>query len=162
MDMPVTPGSSLGFLGWSHRPTLLFSSHFVLTRAHLGTTFRSVTYPQIGPGQARLTWSSFSDELSKKKVYLVYMSILSILLSTGPGYHTLTPLEERRPRRSTPVQELLLLVTSMYPVPTHVPRQVTCPHTWPAHARVTSRIGSDTKCNTPTTPWTCLLSLAAL
>jgi hypothetical protein len=30
----------------------------------------------------------FSDELSEKKVYLVDMSILSILLSPGPGYHS--------------------------------------------------------------------------
>ena len=30
---PVTPGSSLGSLDWPHRPTLVFSAHFVLTRA---------------------------------------------------------------------------------------------------------------------------------
>jgi hypothetical protein len=33
----------------------------------------------------------FSDELLEKKVYLVDMSILSILLSPRPGCHTLTP-----------------------------------------------------------------------
>jgi hypothetical protein len=81
------------------------------------------------------------------------MSILSILLNPEPGCHTLIPLEDRRPRRSTPVQELPLLNTSMHPVPTHVPRRATCPHTWPAHARVTARVSSDTKFNTPTTPW---------
>jgi hypothetical protein len=54
---------------------------------------------------------------------LVDMSILLILLSPWPGCHTLTPLEDRRPCRSTLVQELPLLVTSMYPVPTHVPRR---------------------------------------
>jgi hypothetical protein len=71
----------------------------------------------------------FSDELPKKKVYLIDMSILLILLSLGPGCHTLTPLEDRRPRRSTPVQELPLLDTSMRLVPTHVPRRATCPRT---------------------------------
>jgi hypothetical protein len=44
----------------------------------------------------------FTDELPEKKVYLVDMSILSILSSPKPGCHTLTPLEDRRPRRSTP------------------------------------------------------------
>jgi hypothetical protein len=34
----------------------------------------------------------------------------------------------------------------MHPVPTHVPRRATCPCPWPAHARVTSRVSSDTKC----------------
>jgi hypothetical protein len=100
-------------------------------------------------------WSEFPEN-----VYLVDMSILSILLSSRPGCHTLTSLEDRRSRRSTPVQERPLLYTSMRPVPIHVPRQATCPRTWPAHARVTARIGSDTKCNTPTTPWMGLLPLA--
>jgi hypothetical protein len=68
----------------------------------------------------------FSDELLEKKVYLIYMSILSIPLSTRPGCHTVTPLEDRRPRRSTPVQELPLLDTSMRPVLAHVPRRTTC------------------------------------
>jgi hypothetical protein len=81
------------------------------------------------------------------------MSILSILLSPGPGCHTLSPLEDQRPRRSTPVQKLPLLDTSMRPVLAHVPRWVTCPRTWPAHTRVAVRLGSDTKCNTPATPW---------
>jgi hypothetical protein len=56
---PVTPGSSLRFLDWPHRSTLVFSVHFVLTRAHPRTTSRLVTHPQFAPGQARLTWSSF-------------------------------------------------------------------------------------------------------
>jgi hypothetical protein len=92
----------------------------------------------------------FLDELLEKKLQLVDTSILLILLSPRQGCHTLTPLEDRRPRRSTPVQELLLLDTSMRPVPTHVPRRDTCPHTWPAHARVTARVGSDTICGDPT------------
>jgi hypothetical protein len=69
----------------------------------------------------------FSNVLPEKKVYLVDMSILSILLSPGPGCHTLTPLEDRRPRRSAPVQELPLLDTSMRPVSAHVPRRTPCP-----------------------------------
>jgi hypothetical protein len=36
----------------------------------------------------------FSDELPEKKVYLIDMSILSILLSPEPGCDTLTPLED--------------------------------------------------------------------
>jgi hypothetical protein len=73
-----------------------------------------------------------SDELPEKKVYLIDMSILSILLSPRPGCHTLTPLEDRRPHQSTPVQELPLLDTSMHPVPAHVPGPHVCapdPHT---------------------------------
>jgi hypothetical protein len=78
-EADVHPG--LGFLDWPHRPILVFSAHFVLTGAHPGSTSRLVTHRQIAPGQARLTWSFFSDELPEKKVYLIDMSILSILLS---------------------------------------------------------------------------------
>ena len=69
-------GSSLGFLDWPHRPTLVFSAHFVLTRAHPGMTSRSVTHPQIAPGKARLTPEFFSDELPEKKLQLIDTSIL--------------------------------------------------------------------------------------
>ena len=86
---PVTPGSSLGSLDWPHKPTLVFSAHFVLTRAHPGMTSRSVTHPQITPGQARLTSEFFSYELPEKKLQLVGMSILLILLSHEPGSHTI-------------------------------------------------------------------------
>jgi hypothetical protein len=49
------------------------------------------------------------------------MSTLLILLSLGqgyhhppgPGYHNPPPLEDRRPRRSTPIQEPTLLATSV-------------------------------------------------
>jgi hypothetical protein len=76
---------------------------------------------QIGPSQARLTWSFFRDRLPKKKIHLVGMIILLILLSLGPGYHhplgpgyhNPPPLEDRRPRRSTPIQEPPLLATLM-------------------------------------------------
>src|SRR6185437_11123641 len=77
----------------------------------------------------------FGDQLPEKKLQLVGMSILLILLSPGPGCHILTPLRDRRPRRSIPSQERPLLATSrtssasspcatsVRPVPTvHVPR----------------------------------------
>ena len=99
---PVTPGSSLGSPDWPHRSTLVFSAHFVLTRAHPGTSSRSVTHPWSAPGQARLTSEFLPDELPEKKLQLVDMSILSILLSPEPGSHILPPLEDRRPRRSAP------------------------------------------------------------
>src|SRR6185312_4764102 len=98
--------------GCPHRPTHVFSAHFVLTRAHSGKTSRSVTHPQISPGQARLTSEFFGDRLPEKKLQLVGMSILLILLSPGPGCHMLTPLRDRRPRRSIPSQERPLLATS--------------------------------------------------
>jgi hypothetical protein len=65
---------------------------------------------QITPRQAHLTWRFFRDRLLKKKMHLVSMDTLLILLSLGPGYHhprgqdiTIDPLEDRRPRRSTPI-----------------------------------------------------------
>jgi hypothetical protein len=48
-----------------------------------------------------LSWWAFR----KKKLQLVGMSILLILLSLGPGCYILTPLRDRRPRRSIPSQE---------------------------------------------------------
>ena len=74
---PVTPGSSVGSLDWPQKPTLVFFAHFVLTRAHPGRTSRSVTHPQITPGQARLTSEFLANELPKKKLQLVDMSIQS-------------------------------------------------------------------------------------
>src|SRR5664279_435723 len=68
---PVTPGSSPGSLEWPHRPTLVFSAHFVLTGAHPGRTSRSVTHPQIALGQARLTFEFFVNELPEQKLQLV-------------------------------------------------------------------------------------------
>jgi hypothetical protein len=38
----------------------------------------------------------FSDELPEKKIYFVDMSILSILLSPGSGYHNIISLVDRR------------------------------------------------------------------
>jgi hypothetical protein len=75
---------------------------------------------QIAPSQARLTWRFFRDRLPKKKMHLVGMITLLILLSLGPrhpipGARILqsTPLEDRRPRRPTPIQERPLLATSV-------------------------------------------------
>ena len=65
---PVTPGSCIGSLDWPHRSTLVFSAHFVLTRALPGTSSRSVTHPWSAPGQARLTSEFLPDELPEKKV----------------------------------------------------------------------------------------------
>ena len=74
-----------------HRPPLVFSTHFVLTREHPGRTSRSVTHHEIAPDQARLTWRFFRGRLPKKKVHLGGMSILSILLSHGSGSHNHPP-----------------------------------------------------------------------
>ena len=52
---------------------------------HPGRSSRSVTHPEIAPGQARLTLEFFRDRLPKKKLQLVDMSILSILLSPWAG-----------------------------------------------------------------------------
>ena len=99
-----------------------FLHTFVLTCAHPGTLpGRS----PIAPGQARLTLEFLRDGLPEKKLQLVGMSIILILLSLGPGYYILTPLRDRRPRRSIPSQERPLLATSVCPVPAHVPCCVT-------------------------------------
>ena len=79
----------------------------------------------IAPGQARLTLEFLRDGLPEKKLQLVGTSILLILLSPEPGCYILTPLGDRRPRRSTPGQERPLLATSVCPVPAHVPYCVT-------------------------------------
>jgi hypothetical protein len=46
----------------------VLSAYFVLTRAHLGRTFRSVTHPKIALGQARLTSEFFWRWASGKEV----------------------------------------------------------------------------------------------
>ena len=65
-----------------------FLGHRLSSHAHPGRTSRSVTHPQISPGQARLTSKFFGDRLLKKKLQLVCMSILLILLSSGPRCHS--------------------------------------------------------------------------
>jgi hypothetical protein len=61
--------------------------HFCSHLCTFGKTFRSVTHPEIVPGQARLTPEFFIGGLSEKKVYVNGMSILSIILSLELGYH---------------------------------------------------------------------------
>ena len=105
----------------------------------------------IALGQARLTLEFLRDGLPEKKLQLVGTSIL---LSPEPGCYILTPLGDRRPRRSTLGQERPLLATSMCPVPAHVPCCVTTPdphqpcapclRNYDRRARETVRVGSDT------------------
>jgi hypothetical protein len=108
----------------------------------------------IAPGQARLTLELFGDGLPEKKLQLIGMSILLILLSPEPGCYILTPLRDRRPRRSIPSQKRPLLATSVCPVPAHVSCCVTtlgphqpcapCLRNYDTRARETVRVGSDT------------------
>ena len=103
----------------------------------------------IAPGQARLTLEFLRDELPEKKFQLVGTSILLILLSSRMGCYILTPLGDRRPRRSTLGQERPLLAMSVCLVPAHVPCWVTTlgPHqpcATDTRARETVRVGFDT------------------
>ena len=108
----------------------------------------------ITPGQARLTLKFLRDGLPEKKLQLVGMSILLILLSSGPGYYILTPLGDRHPRRSILSQERPLLATSVCPVPAYVPCCVTtlgppqpcasCLRNYDTRACETTRVSSDT------------------
>jgi hypothetical protein len=61
--------------------------HFYPHLCTLRKTSRSVTHPKIALGQSYLTPEFFAGGLPKKKVYLIGMSILSILLSLEPGCH---------------------------------------------------------------------------
>jgi hypothetical protein len=61
--------------------------HFCPHLCTPGKTFRSVTHPEIAPGQACLTSEFFTGGFPKKKVYLGGMSILSIMLSLESGCH---------------------------------------------------------------------------
>ena len=108
----------------------------------------------IARGQACLTLEFLRDGLPEKKLQLVGTSILLILLSPEPGCYILTPLRDRRPRRSIPSQERPLLATSVCPEPAHVPCCVTtpdphqpcapCMRNCDTRARETARVGSDT------------------
>jgi len=70
------------------------------------------------------------------------------------GCYILTPIRDRRPRRSTPSQERPLLATSVHPVPAHMPSCVTtsdphqpctpCLRNCDTRAREIARVGSDT------------------
>jgi hypothetical protein len=133
----LTPGSSLG----SYIVPTDQHESFVRTLSSLMRTRENfpVGHPsQIAPSQARLTWRFFRDRLPKKKMHLVDMITLLILLSLGPGYpipgariSQSTPFEDRRPRRSTPIQEPPLLVTSMCLVSSYV---MPCDHSEPTCA----------------------------
>ena len=127
----------------------------MLTRAHPGRTSRSVTHPQISPGQAHLTSEFFGDEIPEKKLQLVGMSILLILLKLWAGVSHTHPL--KRPTSSSvnpkpgtsslghvpyvQCQQPMCHVrasnangpcaTSVHPVPTAHPR---CPRTDPPRA----------------------------
>jgi hypothetical protein len=59
--------------------------------AFLGHRLPSQTHtrPKIALGQARLTSEFFGDGLPEKKLQLVSMSILLILLSSGPGCYSM-------------------------------------------------------------------------
>jgi hypothetical protein len=115
----LTPGSSLG----SYIVPTDQHESFVRTLSSLMRTRENfpVGHPsQIAPSQACLTWRFFRDRLPKKKMHLVDMITLLILLSLRPGYpipgariSQSTPLEDRRPRRSIPIQEPPLLAMSV-------------------------------------------------
>src|SRR4051812_44354272 len=49
LDTPAGGRYSWRDLDWPHRSILVFSAHFVLTRAHPGATSRSVTHPDTTP-----------------------------------------------------------------------------------------------------------------
>jgi hypothetical protein len=161
----LTPSSSLG----SYIVPTDQHKSFVCTLSSLMRTREKIVFghpSQIAPSQARLTWRFFRDRLPKKKMHLIGMNTLLILLSLGPGYHhprgsgyhNPPPLEDRRPRRSTPIQEPPLLamyvcLVSSYAMPCdhsgptcamhHIPEPLT------PHAREIARVGSNTTCNTP-------------
>jgi hypothetical protein len=95
---------------------------------------------QNASSQARLTWRFFRDRLPKKEMHLIGMDTLLILLSlgpgnhhprAGPGYHNPPPLEDRRPRRSTPIQEPPVLATSLCLVSSYA---MPCDHSRPTCA----------------------------
>jgi hypothetical protein len=73
--------------------------HFVLSAPE--KTSRSATHPKIDQGQARLTQRFFRDSLSKKKIHIVGMSILSILLCLESEYHHPPGLGSHRRRCRT-------------------------------------------------------------
>jgi hypothetical protein len=130
----LTLGSSLG----SYIVPTGQHESFVRTLSSLMRTRENfpVGHPhQIAPSQAHVTWRFFRDRLPKKKMHLVDMITLLILLGLGPGYPILgarisqsTPLEDQRPRWSTPIQEPPLLATSVCLVSSYA---MPCDHSGP-------------------------------
>jgi hypothetical protein len=114
---------------------------FVRTLSSLKRTRENITvgHPsQIAPSQARLTWRFFRHRLPKKKMHLICMNTLLILLILGPRYpipgariSQSTPLEDRRPRRSTSIQEPPLLAMSVCLVSSYA---MPCDHSGPTCA----------------------------
>jgi hypothetical protein len=99
-----------------HKPTRVFCAHFVLTRAHpRKLPSRSPVLNCSKPSTLNL--EVLSRQASKKEDAPCWYgySINSIKPwarispSQGSGYHNPPPLEDRRPRRSTPIQEPPLL-----------------------------------------------------
>jgi hypothetical protein len=133
----LTLGSSLG----SYIVPTDQHESFVRTLSSLMRTRENfpVGHPsQIAPSQAHLTWRFFRDSLPKKKMHLVDMITLLILLSFRPGHpipeariSQSTPLEDRRPRRSTLIQEPPLLATSVCLVSSYA---MPCDHSGPTCA----------------------------
>jgi hypothetical protein len=134
----LTPGSSLG----SYIVPIDQHESFVRPLSSLMRTQEnfSVGNPsQIAPSQAWLTWRFFQDRLLKNKMHLVCMDTLLILLSLGLGYHhprarisqSTPPLEDRCPRRSTPIQKPPLLAMFMCLVSSYA---MPCDHSGPTCA----------------------------
>jgi hypothetical protein len=123
---PVTLGSSVGYLDWSHRPTLVFPAHIVLTRAHLGMTSRSVTLRQIALGQACTLnlrvicgWAS-----GKKCATCIYEYHINPIEPWAKMSHS-SPLRRSLSLSINPKLGTSPLGTSMRPLLAHVPRR-TC------------------------------------
>jgi hypothetical protein len=100
-----------------------FHVHFILTHAHQGMTSRSVTYCSR---TSTLNFGVSGNGLPDKKLPLISMSILiNPFMPWAMMSYTPPILEDRRPRRSTPIMERPLLATSVGLVPAHVPCRVT-------------------------------------
>jgi hypothetical protein len=122
----------------------------------------------IAPNQARITLEFFCDGLPEKKLQLIGISILINPIEPWAEMSHTTPLEDRRPHRSTQSQERSLLATSVGLVPAHVPSYYTTQGSHHAYATATTRtresvrVGSDTNCNDPPHRGWDRLRLAAL
>ena len=73
--MVIMPDGSLESLDWPHKPTLVFSMHFVLTHVRPEGTSYLVIHPNIAPNQAHLISMFYRDELSVRNTHIVSMSV---------------------------------------------------------------------------------------
>jgi hypothetical protein len=104
-----------------HRPTRVFCAHFVLTHAHSRKLPGQSPIPNCSK-LSTLNLDVLSKQASEKEDAPCWYgySINSInpwariAPSHGPGYHNSPPLEDRRPFRSTPIQEPPLLAKSVW------------------------------------------------